>query len=90
VSGAPEVPLKESFVDGDVLDGHQAVTRLMLDDGVDEHGRIAIAQAIELWGMLMDNRASLPNPSHAPGRRIRPRVNPASKKEGCQWLAKRP
>jgi protein-disulfide isomerase-like protein with CxxC motif len=41
------VPRKELFVDGDVLDGHQAVTRLMLDDGVNEHGRIAIAQAIE-------------------------------------------
>ena len=42
-----EVPLKEFFVDGDVLDGHEPPARLVLDDRVDEHRRIPVAQPVQ-------------------------------------------
>jgi hypothetical protein len=44
------VPLKELLVDGDVLDGDEALTGFVFRDGVDEHRRIPIALAVErLW-----------------------------------------
>ena len=39
--------LEEFFVDGDVLDGHEPAAGVVLGDGVDEHRRIPITQAIE-------------------------------------------
>ena len=48
ISGAPgKVALEELLVDGDVLDGDQPPARLVLGDGVDEHRRIPVAQAIQ-------------------------------------------
>ncbi len=42
-----KVPLKELLVDGDVLDRDETPPRLVLDDRVDEHRRIPVAQPVE-------------------------------------------
>ena len=47
---AREVALEELFVDGDVLDGDEALARLVLGDPIDEQRRIAIAEAVENAG----------------------------------------
>ena len=39
--------LEELLVDGDVLDRDEAPPRFVLEDGVDEHRRIAVAEAIQ-------------------------------------------
>ncbi len=45
--GAREVPLEELFVDRDVLVRHQAPPRLVLHDGVEQVGRVAMGQAVD-------------------------------------------
>ena len=65
---ARKVPLEELFVNGDVLDGDEPTARLVLEDGVDEHRRIAVTQAIERLRYVDDTRASLPEPLRPPGR----------------------
>ena len=48
ISGVPgKVSLEELLVDRDVLDGDDAPPGLVLRDGVDEHRRIAVGQALE-------------------------------------------
>jgi hypothetical protein len=44
------MPLKEIFADGDVLVGDDALAWLVLQDGIDEHGRMAIADPIQQDG----------------------------------------
>ncbi|MGC4080706.1 MAG: hypothetical protein QM736_00945 [Vicinamibacterales bacterium] len=44
---AGKVTGKEFLVDGDVLDSHQTPPRIVLENGVDEHRRIAVTQALE-------------------------------------------
>ena len=42
--------LKEILVDGDVLMRDEPLAGLVLGDGVDEHGRMAITEAVEEYG----------------------------------------
>ena len=44
---AGKMPLKEIFVDGDVLDRHDPAAGLMLGDGVDQRRGIAIAEPVD-------------------------------------------
>jgi hypothetical protein len=41
------MPLKEFLVDGDVLDGDESAADFVLGDHVDEHRRIAVAEAVK-------------------------------------------
>jgi hypothetical protein len=41
------MPLEEILVDGDVLDGLDAASGLMLRDGIDQGRRIALTEAVE-------------------------------------------
>jgi hypothetical protein len=41
--------LKEIFVDGDVLVRDEALTWLVLIDGIDQHGRMAVTEAVEQY-----------------------------------------
>jgi len=41
------VSLEELFVDGDVLDGDETLTRLVFGDGVYEERRVSVVDAIE-------------------------------------------
>ncbi len=45
--GAREMALEEVLVDGDVLVGHQTPARVVLHDGVEQVGRVALGQAVD-------------------------------------------
>ena len=47
---AGKMPLKKILVDRDVLVRDEPLPRFMLVDGVDQHGRVAITEAIEEYG----------------------------------------
>ena len=53
---AGKVPLEEFFVDRDVLDGDKAPPGLMLGDGVDEEGRLPVAEPVEEDGNVQRRR----------------------------------
>ena len=42
--------LEEIFVDGDVLDGHEPLARLVLGDRIDERRRIPVAEPVDDFG----------------------------------------
>ena len=54
---AGKMALEEIFAEGDVLDCDQAPARLVLDDRVDQMGRIPIAEAIEENGDVVQLRS---------------------------------
>jgi len=87
-----EMPLEELFVNRDVLDGDKSTARLVLEDGVDEHRGISVAQAIQRLGNVDRHSCQssrTPEPARPPETTATARFERLTRRAVAR-LAKRP